>query len=147
MSCSHTMHGQYGSRMNRQSLGLISCPSTLGCSHITLQGVEFICSVEEQVALEAPLQVSGSGAKLIIWHSNISGCSSAAAGGSMRVYVGASLTVTASNIINSSTYLSGGGVAVLGATAQILEPNFVNCISREAGGSIWMSSFGEIDFE
>ena len=102
-----TISGQASGEANglptifRQSGG-ITCDSRQGCTGLTLQSVNLVCT-HNLPTKSGPLKVSGPNTVLHLINSNISKCASMQDGGSVVVSDGAELKMSDSSIEFSSS--------------------------------------------
>lgn len=86
----------------RHSYGVLSCDSAIGCTGISLRGVDLSCN-NKIVASLGPLQVLGEGAVLSLEKSSISNCHAITDGGGIRAYNGARVIISGCAFRRSSS--------------------------------------------
>ena len=122
-----TVHHHPGSK--------ISCDGDRGCTNLIFEDITVECS--NKPSATSPVQISGHGARAIIWNTTFVDCRSVGDGGSIRAYGGAVLQVSGASFLRSISHANGGAAAFVGASASIASSSFIGCgAAHGLGGAL-----------
>ena len=136
LPCSVKLYGNPRGRIKRVGAGSIVCLATVGCTEVSMIGIDFDCN---QQASASVFKVQGS--NLSISDSTFSGCRSESDGAVIQSYAKANVSIKFCNFTDTQSSGYGGAVVAFGSHVRIIQSIFINCSSQNGGGAIWASAF------
>ena len=115
------------------------CDARAGCTGITLEGVNLMCTGSRK-GTDAALRMVGVGAHLELTRSLIEGCSNQDDGGSIQLYGGSTGSLTGIHFLQSSSAGRGGAIMLQGSTMSLVGCTFEDCRSNDGGGALFLRS-------
>jgi hypothetical protein len=113
----------------------IACPSSVGCSSISVHDVAFMCKRNNKSVFRM------EGSFLSMSNASFVGCSSDTDGSVVQAYDLATVSIQACNFTDVRSGGFGGAVAAIGSNLSISESLMHNCSSRRGGGAVWASAY------